>query len=377
MGPIARQWGLSELTMNRIWPAFLHWPQGLPEPHFLWPQFLWLLLLLPVLVLVYLWMQRRKKKLALRYASLALVREAVGKRVGWRRHIPPLLLLAALTALIVASARPVAVIALPSNQQTIILAMDVSGSMRATDVEPNRLVAAQNAAKAFLKALPRDVKVGVVAFAGSAQVAQLPTVNRDDLVTAIDRFQLQRATATGNAIVISLATLFPNAGIELQQLSFDRARAMGRSLDQAPPTQSEFIPVPPGSYNSAAIIMLTDGQRTTGVDPVEAAKMAADRGVKVYTVGIGTVDGETIGFEGWSMRVRLDEETLKAIAQKTAAEYYYAGTAQDLQKVYESLSSRLTLEKKETEVSSLFALLGAALVLLAAGLSIWWFNRLL
>ena len=363
--------------MNLTWPAFLQWPHGLPQPQFLWPQFLWLLLALPLLVLLYLWLLRRKKRLAVRYASLAIVKQAVGRGVGWRRHIPPLLMLTALTALIVASARPVAVIALPSNQQTIILAMDVSGSMRATDVEPNRLVAAQNAAKAFLKELPRDVKVGVVAFAGSAQVAQLPTVNRDDLATAIDRFQLQRATATGNAIVISLATIFPNAGIELQQLSFDRARAMGRPLDQAPPTQSEFIPVPPGSYNSAAIIMLTDGQRTTGVDPVEAAKMAADRGVKVYTVGIGTVDGETIGFEGWSMRVRLDEETLKAIAQKTAAEYYYAGTAQDLQKVYESLSSRLTLEKKETEVTSLFALLGAVLVLLAGGLSMWWFNRLL
>ena len=362
--------------MKLTWPAQLTWPAGLPQPNFLWPQFLWLLLVLPLLVLLYVWLQRRKKKLAVRYASLAIVKEAAG-RPGWRRHVPPLLMLAALTTLILASARPVAVVALPSNQQTIILAMDVSGSMRATDVEPNRLVAAQNAAKAFLKDLPRDVKVGVVAFAGSAQVAQLPTLNRDDLVTAIDRFQLQRATATGNAIVISLATLFPNAGIELQQLSFDRARAMGRSLDQAPPTAKEFIPVPPGSYTSAAIIMLTDGQRTTGVDPVEAAKMAADRGVKVYTVGSGTVDGETIGFEGWSMRVRLDEETLKAIAQKTAAEYYYAGTAQDLQKVYQNLSSRLTLEKKETEVSALFALAGALLALLAGGLSMWWFNRVL
>ena len=123
--------------------------------------------------------------------------------------------------------------------------------------------------------------------------------------------------------------------------------------------------------------MLTDGQRTTGVDPIEAAKLAADRGVKVYTVGVGTVDGETIGFEGWSMRVRLDEETLKAIAQKTAAEYYYAGTAQDLQKVYQNLSSRLTLEKKETEVSALFALAGALLALLAGGLSVLWFNRIL
>lgn len=364
--------------MNFTWPAFLKWPAGVPQPNFLWPQFLWLLLLLPLLVLLYWWLMRRKKKLAVRYASLAIVKEAMGRGPGWRRHVPPLLMLLALAAMLLASARPVAVVALPSNQQTIILAMDVSGSMRATDVEPNRLVAAQNAAKAFLKDLPRDVKVGIVAFAGSAQVAQLPTVNRDDLVTAIDRFQLQRATATGNAIVISLATIFPHAGIELQQLSFDRMRSgMGRSLDQPPPKQNEFIPVPPGSYNSAAIIMLTDGQRTTGVDPIEAAKLAADRGVKVYTVGVGTVDGETIGFEGWSMRVRLDEETLKAIAQKTAAEYYYAGTAQDLQKVYQNLSSRLTLEKKETEVSALFALAGALLALLAGGLSVLWFNRIL
>ena len=364
--------------MNFTWPAFLKWPAGVPQPNFLWPQFLWLLVLLPLLVLLYWWLMRRKNKLAVRYASLAIVKEAMGRGPGWRRHVPPLLMLLALAAMLLASARPVAVVALPSNQQTIILAMDVSGSMRATDVEPNRLVAAQNAAKAFLKDLPRDVKVGIVAFAGSAQVAQLPTVNRDDLVTAIDRFQLQRATATGNAIVISLATIFPNAGIELQQLSFDRMRGgMGRSLDQPPPKQNEFIPVPPGSHNSAAIIMLTDGQRTTGVDPIEAAKLAADRGVKVYTVGVGTVDGETIGFEGWSMRVRLDEETLKDVAQRTAAEYYYAGTAQDLKKVYENLSSRLTLEKKETEISALFALAGALLALLAAGLSMLWFNRIL
>ena len=364
--------------MNFTWPAFLKWPAGVPQPNFLWPQFLWLLMLLPLLVLLYWWLMRRKKKLAVRYASLAIVKEAMGRGPGWRRHVPPLLMLLALAAMLLASARPVAVVALPSNQQTIILAMDVSGSMRATDVEPNRLVAAQNAAKAFLKDLPRDVKVGIVAFAGSAQVAQLPTVNRDDLVTAIDRFQLQRATATGNAIVISLATIFPNAGIELQQLSFDRMRGgMGRSLDQPPPKQNEFIPVPPGSYNSAAIIMLTDGQRTTGVDPLEAAKWAADRGVRVYTVGVGTVAGETIGFEGWSMRVRLDEETLKAVAARTNAEYFHAATAEDLSKVYETLSTRLTVEKKETEVSSLLALLGAVLALLAAGLSVWWYGRVM
>ncbi len=348
--------------------------------HFLWPQQLWLLLALPGLVLLYLWLQGRRRKLAVRYASLSLVKEAMDRGPGWRRHLPPLLFLAALAVMLLAAARPVAVITLPSTQQTIILAMDVSGSMRATDVQPNRLVAAQNAAKAFLEELPRDVKVGIVAFAGAAQVAQLPTINREDLVTAIDRFQMQRATATGNAIVISLATLFPDQGIELAAM---QGGGGGRMRMQAAPIDAEkkeakpFTPVPAGSYGSAAIIMLTDGQRTTGVDPLEAAKMAADRGVKVYTVGIGTVDGETIGFEGWSMRVRLDEETLKQIANKTAGEYFYAGTAQDLKKVYEHLSTRLTVEKKETEVAGLLALLAAALAMTAAGLSVWWFNRIL
>jgi len=345
--------------------------------NFLWPEFLWLELALPLLVVLYIWLMRRKKKVALRYASLSIFKEAMGPGQTIRRHIPPALFLLALAAMLVAAARPMAVVTLPSNQQTIILAMDVSGSMRATDVQPSRLVAMQNAAKAFLAELPRHVKVGIVAFAGSAQVAQLPTVNREDLVTAIDRFQLQRATATGNAIVISLATLFPDAGIDLESLQTGRERQRGFSLDDKKQEKKEFVPVAPGSYTSAAIIMLTDGQRTTGVDPLEAAKLAADRGVRVYTVGIGTVDGETIGFEGWSMRVRLDEETLKAIANKTSAEYFYAGTATDLRKVYETLSSRLTVEKKETEISALFALAAAALALLSAGLSVLWFNRIL
>jgi Ca-activated chloride channel family protein len=350
--------------------------------NFLWPQFLWLLAAAPLLVLLYIWLMRRKKKLALRYASLSIVREAMGVRQSVRRHIPPFLFLLAMVAMLIAAARPMAVVVLPSNQQTIILAMDVSGSMRAADVQPNRLVAAQEAAKAFLKDLPRHVKVGIVAFAGSANVAQLPTTNREDLVQAIDSFQLQRATATGNAIVVSLATLFPDAGIDIAnfgpQSSNNNNRARGVPLDQAgKPPPKEFTPVPPGSYTSAAIIMLTDGQRTTGVDPLDAAKVAAERGVRVYTVGIGTVDGETIGFEGWSMRVRLDEETLKAIANKTQAEYYYAGTAADLTKVYNTLSSRLTVEKKETEISALFALGAAVLALLSAGLSLLWFNRIL
>ena len=347
---------------------------------FMWPSLLWLLLALPLLVMLYLWLMRRKKKMALRFASLSIVREAMGTGPGFRRHIPPILFLLAIAAMLLAASRPFAVVMLPSQQETIMLAMDVSGSMRATDVLPSRIVAAQNAAKAFLVSLPRDVKVGIVAFAGSAQVAQMPTLNREDLVSAIDRFQLQRATAIGNGIVLSLATLFPDAGIDLSAMQFGH-RQKGVSIDQAAKDGKEakkpFTPVPAGSYTSGAIILLTDGQRTTGVDSMEAAKMAADRGVRVYTVGIGTVTGETIGFEGWSMRVKLDEETLKAIANKTQADYFYAGTAEDLKKVYETLSSRLTLEKKETEISGLLALLAAVLAIISAGLSTLWFNRIL
>ncbi len=344
---------------------------------FLWPQLLWLLLAVPLLLVIYFWLLRRKKKLALRYASLSIVRDAMGAGQSIKRHIPPFFFLLAMVAMLIAAARPMAVVALPSAQQTVVLAMDVSGSMRATDVLPNRLVAAQQAAKAFIKELPRHVKVGIVAFAGSAQVAQLPTVNREDLVAAIDAFQLQRATATGDAIIVSLATLFPDAGIDIAQFG-PQLRQRGVPIEQAGQPQAKpFAPVPPGSYNSAAVIMLTDGQRTTGVDPLDAAKAAADRGVRVYTVGIGTLDGETIGFEGWSMRVRLDEETLKAVANKTQADYFYAGTADDLTKVYNTLSSRLTVEKKETEISALFALGAALLAVISAGLSLLWFNRIL
>ena len=354
---------------------------------FLWPTFLWLLLAIPVLILVYVLVLRRRKSVAVNYPSLGLVRAAMGPSQRWRRHLPPLIFLVGIALLLVAAARPLAVIQLPSQKQTIVLAMDVSGSMRATDVEPDRLTAAQNAAKAFVKALPRHVSVGIVAFAGSAQIAQLPTQNREDLLTAIDAFQLQRGTATGNGILMSLATIFPGSGIDLAALA-GRQGQLARSIDDVtllPSPSSDAqgggglnpppAPVPAGSYTSAAIIMLTDGQRTTGVDPMQAAQWAADRGVRVYTVGVGTVEGKVIEFEGWSMRVRLDEETLKAVALRTNAEYFHAASAEDLLKAYETLSSRLTVEKKETEVSALLALAGALLMVVSGGLSLWWFGR--
>ncbi|NML14986.1 VWA domain-containing protein [Azohydromonas caseinilytica] len=347
--------------------------------NFLWPSLLWTLLLLPLLVLLYLWLLRRRKQTVLPYADLGLVKQAMGRGGRWKRHVPPLLLLLALTSLLLASARPTAVMTLPLAEQTIILAMDVSGSMRAADVQPTRLVAAQNAAKAFLSDLPRDVRVGVVSFAGTAAVVQAPTFSREDVVAAIDRFQLQRATAIGSGIVLSLATIFPDAGIDLSQVTGQRAmpQPLGENNGSDNGKPRDFKPVEPGSYASAAVILLTDGQRTTGPDPIESARMAAERGVRVYTVGIGTKEGDTIGFEGWSMRVRLDEETLKTIADLTRAEYFYAGTAADLKKVYQTLSSRLVMEKKETEISALFAAVGAALAVLAAGLSLWWFGRVM
>jgi len=345
---------------------------------FLWPEMFWALLALPMLVGLYLWMLKRKKKLTVRYANLGMVKQAIGGGIHWKRHVPPALFLLAIALLLLAGTRPMTVVTLPSQQQTIILAMDVSGSMRAADVQPNRLVAAQNAAKAFLEDLPAHVRVGIVTFAGSAAVVQPPTLARDDLVNAIDRFQLQRATAIGSGIVLSLATLFPDAGIDLTELTFDRPDSRTASIDQSrEPGKKAFKPVPPGSNSSAAIILLTDGQRTTGIDTMDAARMAADFGVKVYTVGIGTVEGDNIGFEGWSMHVQLDEETLKNVANVTMGNYFYAGNADDLKKVYQALTSRVAMEKKETEVSALLALAGALLASLAAGLSMIWFNRLL
>jgi len=338
---------------------------------FLWPEMLWALLALPMLVAAYIMILQRKKKLAVRYANLAMVREAMGASQRIRRHIPPAFFLLALAAMLLALARPQTTITLPTQHETVILAMDISGSMRATDVEPNRLVAAQNAAKQFVSEQPENVRVGVVAFAGTATVAQAPTRNREDVIAAIDRFQLQRATAIGSAIIVSLATIFPEAGIDVGAMMYGSERKADKSDKPA------VKPLPPGSYASAVIILLTDGQRTTGPDSIQAAKMAAERGVRIYTVGVGTPEGKIIGFEGWSMRVRLDEETLKAVADITRGEYFYAGNAVDLKKVYQALNAKLVMERKKTEVTALFSGLAALLAVISAALSLAWFHRIL
>jgi Ca-activated chloride channel family protein len=346
---------------------------------FLWPEFLWLLLLVPLLVLGYWLLLRRKKKLAVRYASLTMVRDAMSAGQRFRRHVPPVLFIVSLALMIVAIARPQAVMLLPSQHETIVLAMDVSGSMRAADVEPNRLAAAQAAARAFVGDQPTFTRIGIVSFAGTAAVVQPPTRNKEDIIAAIDRFQLQRGTAVGAGILVSLKLIIPEVEFDLRSWNprIDDKKAQALDRAQKKGEKDAFKPVPPGSFSSAAIILLTDGQTTTGPDPIESARIASERGVRVYTVGIGTEKGEMIGAEGWSMRVRLDEASLKQIANITQGEYFYAGTATDLKKVYESLNSKLVFEQRQTEITALFAAAAAFFAVAAAALSMLWFGRIM
>ena len=369
----------------------------LPHIGFLWPSYLWGLLFVPLIVAAYILLLRRRKKGALNYGNLALVKRAIGV-TGWRRHVPPALMLASLTLLIIAMARPTAEVSLPSTRATVMLAMDVSGSMRAADVNPSRIEAAQTAAKQYVKDQPPDVQIGIVAFAATAFLVQNPTTDRASLNAAIDRFELQRGTAVGSGILVSLSTLFPqgdfpinnfngggfgngNGGFGFGGGSNDYSnryggRALGDTRRGAGP-KKQHVPVEPGSYKNAVIILLTDGQTNAGYDPIEAARMAADYGVKVYTVGFGTTRGNIVGFGGFQMRAQLDEEALKKIADMTRGRYFHAASAEDLKAVYSVLSKQLIMETKEMEITSFFAAAAAVLMLLSGGLSLAWFGRVL
>jgi Ca-activated chloride channel homolog len=340
---------------------------------FLWPQNLWLMLALPLLLALYLWLLRRPGKLALRLSSVSVARRAASR--PWRRHVPPAIMLLALAILLLALARPTARVTLPWARSTIMLAIDVSLSMRVKDVQPSRMVAAQEAARGFLQDLPANIDVGIVTFAGSAQVAQQATLDRPSLIAAIDAIQMQRGTAIGSAIVLCLAELFPDHGIQLGEMLFGPQR-QARSLDEGQKTQPKQIePVAPGSYEAAAVILLSDGRRTTGVDTLEAAKMAADRGVRIYVVGLGTPDGHAAQGDGMAMFLQLDEATLREVARMTAGEYHHAGTAEALRSVYQKLGSRLQTQTRETELTALLAMLAAILIVAGASLSVLWFGR--
>jgi len=342
---------------------------------FLWPQYLWSMLALPLLPALYLWLLHRRGRPALRYSNLQVLREASSR--PWRRHVPPALLFIACAVLLLAAARPLALVTLPWARSSIMLAMDVSLSMRVSDVKPTRMAAAQEAAKLFLRELPRNIEVGLVTFAGSAQVAQAATMDRESLVSAIDAFQMQYGTAIGNAIVVCLAELFPDHGISLGDMTFGPGQKVRSRDDKERPQPKPFTPVAPGSYGSAAILLLSDGRRTTGVDTLEAAKMAADRGVRIHVVGLGTVDGPVGAADGLAIYMQLDEPTLREVARMTGGEYHHAGTAEELRSVYQGLGSRLQVETRQTEIAPVLALLAAIVVLAAVTLSLCWFGRLL
>jgi Ca-activated chloride channel homolog len=356
---------------------------------FQWPALLWLFLLIPVLVGIYILLQRRRRRYAARYASLIVVKDALGRGPGFRRHIPAILFVIGFAVGIFALARPQATVLLPSSRGTIILALDMSGSMRARDVQPSRFEAAKAAARAFIAKQPRNVRVGIVAFSGSAALVQAPTTSRDDLNAAMDRLHLQRGTAIGSAILVSLDAIFEDAKSSQDQTADPSASQDQQLLPAAPPQQDPNQPlasapdptapppVAPGSYTAAAIVLLTDGQNNTGPDPLDAADQAANRGVRIFTVGVGTNRGDVVGMEGRYFRVQLNEADLKRIAQNTAASYYKADNEGDLVRIYQALSVRLTMGKDLTEVTALFTGIAMAILLLGATLSLAWFRRMI
>jgi Ca-activated chloride channel family protein len=346
----------------------------------------------PLLAGLYLWILRRRKRAVLRYGNLAIVKAAMGTSMGWRRHVPPALLLVAVGVLIIAVARPEAVVTLASSRATVVLAMDVSGSMRADDVKPTRIQASQEAAKKFIAGQPSNVQIGIVAFASIALLVQAPTLDHDALYAAIDNFELRRGTAVGSGLLTSMRTIFPDtnfyfglAGGTGDPLTAGLGNGMQSpgSVDSktllstgSNANRPEHTAVSPGSYQNAVIILLTDGATTAGPDPLAAGQIAADWGVRVFTVGFGTPNGAVVDFAGRSMRAQLDEPTLQEIARRTDGQYFAAPSADELTRVYNALSAKLVGEKKMTDIAFIFAGIGALLAMAAGMLSLWWFGKL-
>ena len=330
----------------------------------LWPGFLALLGLIPLLIVAYIWMLRRRRRFAVRYSSLSLVREALGQQSRLRRHLPFALFLLGLTSLILALVRPVAIISVPTSQTAIILTMDVSRSMRAMDIAPSRIEAAQAAALSFIHSQKAGTQIGIVAFAGWAEMVNPPTTDQQALQTAIESLTLGRGTAVGSGILTALdviADIDPNVAPSITDDSTGIA-----------PT-----PVPKGAYAPDIIVVLTDGVSTTGPRPLEAAQQAADRGVRVYTIGFGTENGGFgggfgSGFGGGGFRRGIDEETLKQIADMTGGAYYTAESAGELESVFANLPTYLITKHEIIELSVVFTALGALLAALAIGLSLKW-----
>jgi Ca-activated chloride channel family protein len=342
---------------------------------FMWPQMLVALVLVPLLVAAYIWQQRRRRKYAVRYASLALVRDAVGKGPGIRRHVPAAFYLLALTAMIVALARPQAPIEVPHNTGTVILSIDVSGSMQATDVKPNRMEATKEAARLFVKRQPKGVKIGVVSFSDFGALVQPPTRDKDAVLRAIDRLRPQRGTNIGAGIEVALDAIVEDLDLPRPTATPGAGGVGGRAVGG----RSTPVPAPPaqpGKTPPASIVLVSDGESNVGPPPLEVAQAAAAAGVKVYTVGIGTREGSVLRIQGRSVFTRLDEDTLKGVAEVTGARYLSAQNEGDLMRVYDELSRERAFEKEKTEVTFAVTLGALVLSLIGGALSLLWFNRL-
>ena len=332
---------------------------------FIWPILLVILFCVPLLVLLYLRIQARRRRFVARYGSLGLVHDAIGKGIGVRRHIPGMIFLAGITILIFSLARPQATISLPKIEGTVILTFDVSGSMVADDLKPTRMEAAKAAAQQLVENQPAGILIGVVAFSDGGISVQPPTENREETLATIERLVPRRGTSIGNGILVSLNTIAVDAG----DPPILNAAGPAATPDSAPTA------VPQGWYTSAVIVLLTDGENNESPDPVMAADLAADLGVRIYTIGIGTAAGATIEVEGFTVHSQLDEPMLQYIAQTTGGAYYNVGNEEDLSRIYDDLQPKLSIKPQQMEMTSIFAGMGMLVFLIGGALSLLWFGH--
>jgi Ca-activated chloride channel family protein len=340
--------------------------------NFIWAPALSLLAVVVALAVLYVVAQRRRHRYALRYANLSLVREAIGKGPGWRRHVPPALFVFALALMSVAVARPQAVVAVPSQEGTVILALDVSGSMLAEDMKPNRIEAAKAAARAFVDKQSASVRIGVVSFSGDASIVQSPTTDKSLVVAAINRLRAQRATAIGRAILISLDAIFEGSEDDLPSSILQQQTPGASPL----PTATPFPSYLQGQHAAASIVLLSDGQNNQFPPPLDVVDQATQRGVRIFTIGVGSAGGTIVRLQGRAVRTALDEVTLKRIAELTDGEYFNASTEKDLRAVYENLTTQLVIRNEKTELTAYFTAAAAIFAVFAGMFSLLWFNRL-
>jgi Ca-activated chloride channel family protein len=332
---------------------------------FIWPLMLVVLAVLPVMVIAYTRIQRRRRRLAASLGAMGSAPAARPPRGDIRRHVPPAFFLAGLAILGVALARPRAVVSLPRQQGIVILAFDVSGSMAATDLAPTRMEAAKVAARAFVQRQPKGVLIGVVAFSDGGLAVQQPVADSDLVLAAINRLAPQRGTSLGQGILAALAAI--SAGDSQGPLTLS-------NLTPAPTLTPTAVPT--GVHAPAAIVLLTDGENNESPDPLAAAQQAADRGVRIYAVGVGSPAGITLKVNGFTVHTQLDEAGLRQVAQISGGQYYAAANAGELLAIYQSLDLKLVSKPEELELTALLAGASLAVILLGGAFSLLWYRRL-